>query len=115
MWFGFLDEPLVFLASEITDIEMPIQFVPYNQPLENGDTIIFLGEEFDCGRIVGNRQVAEGETISLQFLITDGEEHRIQWWAILPNDEESMIYEGLTLSTVMSTPILYLYLVIDPE
>ena len=93
---------------------MPIKYVPYNQPLENGDTIIFLGEEFDCGRIVGNRQVAEGETISLQFLITDGEEHRVQWWVVTSAGMDHMIYEGLTLSTVMSTPILYLYLLIDP-
>ena len=115
IWAGFWTEPVSVPASSLENIPMPIQVVPYNVPLENGDTIIIFNEEYDCGRIEGNRQVAVGEIYSLQFLITDGEEHRIQWWVALPSGMDYMIYEGLTLSTAMNHPTLYLYLVIDPE
>ena len=115
LWFYLLDEPLSAPASYLRTIPMPIQYVPYNQPLENGDTIIILGEDYTIGRIEGNRQVAIGETFSLQFIITDGEEHRIQWWEVLSSGSSFMMYEGLTLSTVMNKTTLYLYLVIDPE
>ena len=115
IWFYLTDQPLEAPAAYLMNIPMPIQYVPYNEPLENGDTIIIMGEEYDCGRIEGNRQVAVGEIFSLQFLITDGEEHRVQWWAVTPAGMDYMIYEGLTLSTAMNHPTLYLYLVIDPE
>lgn len=114
-WDGPVDEPLSAPASYLRGIPMPIQYVPYNVPLENGDTIIILEEQYDCGRIEGNRQVAVGETFSLQFIITDGEEHTIQWWVAMPSGGDYMIYEGLSLSTAMNTRTLYLYLVIDPE
>lgn len=114
IWNGFLDEPVSASASYLRTIPMPILFVPYGEPLENGDTIIIFDEVFSCGRIVGNRQVAVGETFSLQFIITDGEEHTIQWWVAMPSGGDYMIYEGLTLSTAMNTRTLYLYLRIDP-
>ena len=115
IWFYITDEPLIARASILRSIPMPIQYVPYNQPLENGDTIIIFVEEYDCGRIEGNRQVAIGETFSLQFIITDGEEHRVQWWEVPLSGPSYMMYEGLTLSTVMNKTTLYLYLLIDPE
>ena len=115
VWNGFQDEPVTAQASELRNFEMPIRFVPYGEPLENGDSIIIFNEHYECGRIVGNRQVAIGETFSLQFLITDGEEHTIQWWVALPSGNDYMIYEGLSLSTAMNRRTLYMYLKIDPQ